>query len=264
MTDIRYQCEQQAGSSRQKLRVACVVFVSAIASLTALGQQIPTRFPITSAQILGVMQYQELPTSGAKVQISAPVTASVADAQLDLRSGTIVSAHEMRLRMGCRIHVQCLPFFVNATWPDNVDVSALPIKQERHLVKASEQLASISASSVADAKNVSSKANEVAMDSKRSAQNIQSPAIAMHSKTGESGIQSASVVNSPADTPAAIALRSGSPATLEIEGDRLHIRMDVICLENGVIGDKVRVSSRDHKQVYTAQIITPALLKGTL
>jgi hypothetical protein len=59
-------------------------------------------------------------------------------------------------------------------------------------------------------------------------------------------------------------LRAGSQATLFFEGDRLHIRMRVVCLQGGVMGDKVRVATPDHKQTYTAEILSPTLLKGSL
>ena len=60
------------------------------------------------------------------------------------------------------------------------------------------------------------------------------------------------------------ALRAGSQATLMIEGDRLHIRLQVVSLQNGAAGDKVRVSTPDHRQTFTAEILSPTLLKGSL
>jgi hypothetical protein len=49
-----------------------------------------------------------------------------------------------------------------------------------------------------------------------------------------------------------------------IEGDRLHIRLQVVCLQGGAAGDKVRVSTPDHTQKFTAEILGPTLLKGSL
>jgi len=60
------------------------------------------------------------------------------------------------------------------------------------------------------------------------------------------------------------ALRAGSQATLVIEGDRLHIRLQVVCLQGGAAGDKVRVRTPDHTQTFTAEIVSPTLLKGSL
>ena len=59
-------------------------------------------------------------------------------------------------------------------------------------------------------------------------------------------------------------LRVGTAATLLIDVERIHIRVQVVCLEGGVPGDKIRVTTRDHKQAYMAEIVTPTMLKGSL
>jgi hypothetical protein len=59
-------------------------------------------------------------------------------------------------------------------------------------------------------------------------------------------------------------LRAGSQALLLFEDDRLHIRLRVICEQSGLTGEKVRVTTPDHKQTYTAEILSPTLLKGSL
>jgi len=59
-------------------------------------------------------------------------------------------------------------------------------------------------------------------------------------------------------------LRSGSRATLLLEGGHVHIQMLVICLENGAIGQTIRVSSLDHKQIYTAQVNGSTVLRAKL
>lgn len=61
-----------------------------------------------------------------------------------------------------------------------------------------------------------------------------------------------------------LAIRTGSTATLQLDSDRVHIRIPVVCLENGAVGQTVRVRSRDHRLVYTAQVIDSTLLKGRL
>jgi flagella basal body P-ring formation protein FlgA len=60
------------------------------------------------------------------------------------------------------------------------------------------------------------------------------------------------------------AIRSGSAATLLLDGPRIHIQLSVICLESGEPGKTIRVTSKDHKQVYTAEIIDGTLLRGSL
>lgn len=74
-------------------------------------------------------------------------------------------------------------------------------------------------------------------------------------------LQSVPAFNSRSKT---FAVRSGSPATLLIDSDHVHIRVSVICLENGATGQRIRVTSTDHRQTYTAEVIDGTLLKGTL
>jgi hypothetical protein len=64
-------------------------------------------------------------------------------------------------------------------------------------------------------------------------------------------------------TAADTAIRQGSRATLVIEDDRIHIQLRVISLEAGATGDTIRVTTPDRRQTFTAQILTPTLLKGS-
>jgi hypothetical protein len=64
--------------------------------------------------------------------------------------------------------------------------------------------------------------------------------------------------------PSAYVVRAGSPAVLLLEGDHIHIRISVICLENGVPGQTIRVISKDHRQNYTALVADGTVLKGGL
>jgi flagella basal body P-ring formation protein FlgA len=59
-------------------------------------------------------------------------------------------------------------------------------------------------------------------------------------------------------------VRKGSTATLLLDSDRVHIRFPVVCLENGVPGQKIRVTGVDRRQVYMAEVIDGTLLKGRL
>jgi hypothetical protein len=68
----------------------------------------------------------------------------------------------------------------------------------------------------------------------------------------------------PAGSSKAFAVRSGSPATLMLDSDRVHIRLSVICLENGAPGQMIRVTGKDRRLVFTAQVIDGSLLKGRL
>ena len=59
-------------------------------------------------------------------------------------------------------------------------------------------------------------------------------------------------------------VRAGAQTTLMLDGERVHIRIPVVCMENGIPGQKVRVRSSDRKQVYTAEVVDATLLKGRL
>ena len=59
-------------------------------------------------------------------------------------------------------------------------------------------------------------------------------------------------------------IRTGSPVTLLLDSDRVHIRIPVVCLENGATGQTIRVKSKDHHLIYTAQVIDGTLVKGKL
>jgi len=76
----------------------------------------------------------------------------------------------------------------------------------------------------------------------------------------------AQAVSAPAQNrPAARAvLHVGSPATLMLDGPHVQIRVSVVCLDAGVIGQTIHVTDPDHRQVYTAQVMSDGRLKGRL
>jgi hypothetical protein len=65
-------------------------------------------------------------------------------------------------------------------------------------------------------------------------------------------------------SPRHFAVKSGTPATLLLDGDRVHIRLSVVCLESGAPGQTIRVTDREHKMVFHAQVVDGGLLKGRL
>jgi hypothetical protein len=76
----------------------------------------------------------------------------------------------------------------------------------------------------------------------------------------QSPAQSLPVVRQTSRTPPVV--RAGERAMLQIDRDKLHITMPVICLESGAVGGRIRVATSDHKQVYRAEVVGPKLLKG--
>lgn len=61
-----------------------------------------------------------------------------------------------------------------------------------------------------------------------------------------------------------VEMRLGSTATLLLDGQRVHISLSVICLENGAVGQKIRVASADRQRTYLAEVIDSGRLKGSL
>jgi len=59
-------------------------------------------------------------------------------------------------------------------------------------------------------------------------------------------------------------VHAGSAATLLLEGAHVHIRIAVVCLENGAPGQIIRVASKDHRQTYTAQVADGAFVRASL
>jgi hypothetical protein len=64
--------------------------------------------------------------------------------------------------------------------------------------------------------------------------------------------------------PKSYAVRAGSPAILLLDGDHVHIRISVVCLENGVAGQTIRVASKDHQKTFTAEVVDGTVLRGSL
>lgn len=58
-----------------------------------------------------------------------------------------------------------------------------------------------------------------------------------------------------------IVIRAGAHATLVMDDARSHIQITVISLENGIAGHTIHVASPDHKQVYTAEVVSANLVK---
>jgi hypothetical protein len=59
----------------------------------------------------------------------------------------------------------------------------------------------------------------------------------------------------------AFTIRSGARATLVMDDERAHIKVAVVSLENGMAGQKIRVASPNHKQVYVAEVVSANLLR---
>lgn len=66
------------------------------------------------------------------------------------------------------------------------------------------------------------------------------------------------------DSGSKVVVRIGSPAVLLLDGGHVHIQLAVICLENGVMGQTIRVAGKAHQQTYLAEVCSDGLLRGRL
>ncbi len=159
------------------------------------------------------------------VQVAMPsITSSVANPQLEVQSVSVLAPHQARLRVACRLRAECLPFLASVVWPERAGGPPSPSMLD----------GSVSGSVL--------------------------PSVSSNAANPVPG-SGAALGGSPA---AGESVRPGSPATLTLEGGRIHISLQVVCLQSGSTGDLIRVASRDRKQTYRAEILTPTLLKGRL
>lgn len=204
--------------------LAASICLCGSASSLAIAQGVHGRFPLSTTQIVNAMQERQMMTEGVQLSLSVPITTIAANPLLEIRDIAPVNAHEFRLRIACRDRSECLPFFAIATYPEATGTSASHAKADQQPVPARSLPAARAVAEVPVASTAIKATNS-------------------------------------SETPL---LRSGSPATLDFDGERVHVRVEVICLESGATGDKIRVATRDHKQIYVAEIVAPRALKGTL
>lgn len=191
----------------------------------SLRAQLLARFPVKPEQVVLAMQGRDWLMDGVQVRLAAPVTATVSEPALDIKSVAASYGHETLLRVTCRVSAECLPFFASAVWPAEAPMPGLPPKRNKTGVIHTDH----------------------AMEG-------QLPAT-LELQAGSSA--EANVLMPPV-------IRAGSLATLVLDGPRVHIRMSVVVAQTGHVGDTVRVTTPDRKQVYVAEVLTPELLKGEL
>lgn len=68
----------------------------------------------------------------------------------------------------------------------------------------------------------------------------------------------------PPHQSAKAGVRSGQSAVLLIDGLHIHIRVAVVCLDNGAIGQTVHATDVHHQQAYLAQVVGDGILRGRL
>jgi hypothetical protein len=61
-----------------------------------------------------------------------------------------------------------------------------------------------------------------------------------------------------------VVIRSGATATLLIDSQRVHISVPVVSLESGAVGQTIRVTERESRKIYRAQVIDGTKLRTKL
>ncbi|WP_128911451.1 hypothetical protein [Granulicella sibirica] len=175
---------------------------------------------------MAAMQEKHLPLDGAQVRLAVAMSASVATPLLEVKAVSMTTPYRAQLKIVCRNPVECLPFYVAVSWPEDAPQPRIPadVLQQSRASKGS--------------------LGKVLTESNRD-----------HPSNERSGIEI---------SQSGVALKPGAPATLVMDDERVHIRMKVVCLQGGAAGDKVRVSTVDHKQAYVGEVVSPTLLKGSL
>ncbi len=219
----RMRRDRQSPLAGRSCLLAAASLVELACCTAVPAQPGPSRFLLSTAQVVSAIEGRQIPSRGIELRLAAPVTSTVPNPLLQIEDIAPVNARELRLRVSCQDHSECLPFFAFATYPASTDLSSFKNKTEPHPAGAPNR----------------------ASDSK--------PPVPTQSATT---VPDGSEPHEPA-------VRSGSPASLDFDEDRVHVRVDVICLENGALGDKVRVTTRDRKRIYVAQVVAPNTLKGT-
>lgn len=191
-----------------------------------LHAQVSSRFVVTPEQVQLAMQGRGWPLDGVQVRLAAAITATVAKPSLEIDSVAPGIGHQAMLRIACRVHTECLPFFASAVWPTEAPMPDLLAKSESKTRSASS----------------------LHINETEAAPLPELP-------TGSS---------SPANISASPLIRAGSSAMLLLEGAHIHIRLHVVFAQNGHVGDTVRVTTPDRKQVYIAEVLAPEVLKGEL
>jgi len=59
-------------------------------------------------------------------------------------------------------------------------------------------------------------------------------------------------------------MRGGDSAILILESKDFRIRIPVVCLQDGTQGQRIRVTSKDHRRFFEGEVVGTGMLKGSL
>ena len=115
--------KNSAGNAERWAIAACGLLT--LAGISAHAQASAKRFPITNIAVMAAMQREQVPLSGVQIRITSPITASVGEPELEIRSLTMGDRQSAQLLVECRNPAQCLPFYASASWPAGVEVAEI-------------------------------------------------------------------------------------------------------------------------------------------
>jgi hypothetical protein len=84
------------------------------------------RFPVTQQMVMDAMKSRRMPVDGLQVELSAAITASVPNPDLEVQSVSLTGDRHAMLRLACRNSAECIPFYISAAWPQGSEPIALP------------------------------------------------------------------------------------------------------------------------------------------
>ncbi len=215
---------------------ALLLLLAGVPTLSQAETPRAARPAIELEQVVAALNMAMLPLESAVVRLLAQNTATIAEPGLEVRALEPWGDRGARVRLECAAHEQCLPFYVAIDWADSARA------------RAALHAATLGTSGAARKTQPTQPSAEAGGGTAKVAPATASSRIAAQGSNVE----------------AAANLHAGSHATLLIDGQRVHIKVPVICLENGGPGRTIRVTALDHKQTYRAEIVDGTLLKTTL
>ena len=208
----------------QWIAVLLLPFLRVLPALAAPGGNV-----ITTAQVAAAISDMGMTVSAHQITLLSDAATRTSAPSLRVQSMEPWGDLRMKVRMGCASLDQCLPFYV------------------------------------AVSRNPYSAASAVSLVSTSSPVSPVLPLSAGAARSLPPTPPTKSPVT-PLATPRATSLvvKSGSSAVLLLDSNHVHIQLVVVCLENGSVGQTIRVASKDRRQKYTAEVCDGGVLKGQL
>ena len=230
---------------------------STLACLAEGAQPVrPARAVIQVDRVEEALRAGKMSLEGAEVRLLAENTSSVEEPRLEVRSVEPWGERAARVRLDCVAHEQCLPFYVGVTWADAASAKAALRTNAKGTTPPTR--ASVPAQRQAETATSSTEIRPGQRDL------AARPRVSLTERALTERPGAERGFDAKVEEVAIEQIHAGAHATLVLDGERLHIKVPVICLEAGAAGRRIRVTAVDHKQTYFAEVVDGTLLKGTL